>query len=89
MIILAVEDGNIKVVQFNRPSVSLIKDQVQPLLISNGKITEDEKDAINVLESAEKGLVVNGENEILTEGLNWLHGRRMVKSCQWQLILQC
>lgn len=68
LIILAVEDGNIKVVQFNRPSVSLIKDQVQPLLISNGKITEDEKDAINVLESAEKGLVVNGENEILTEG---------------------
>lgn len=68
LIVLANEDGKLKVVQINRPSVDLIKEVVEPSLDEDAEMYQDELDGINVLDSAEKGLVVNAENEILTDG---------------------
>lgn len=66
--VLAEEDGEMKIVQFNRPSVEMLEQVVVPALTAARADCSDEIAGINVIRQAERGLVVNADNEILTEG---------------------
>lgn len=66
--VLAEEDGEMKIVQFNRPSVEMLEQVVVPVLTEARADCSDEIAGINVIRQAERGLVVNADNEILTEG---------------------
>lgn len=76
LIVLVKEGDSYKVVQFNRPSVDLVDKVVQPLLEENTDIYQDEQSGIEVLESAECGLVVNADDKILTDGFTTVTGER-------------
>lgn len=73
LIVLAEENGEIKVAQFNRPSTDLLSRNVVAKQDKNSDIYLDEQKGIAVLSFAERGLVVNAENEILTEGFEVMH----------------
>lgn len=66
--VLAEEDGEMKIVQFNRPSVAMLEQVVVPALTAARADCSDEFAGINVIRQAERGLVVNADNEMLTEG---------------------
>lgn len=68
LVVLAAENDGLKVVQFNRPSVDLISKEVETKLDETSELFEEEQKGINVLEQASYGLVVNAEEELLTEG---------------------
>lgn len=60
------EDGTPKIVQFNRPSAKLIH-----LAIDNEEIkveNTNEIKAVQVLDAAEKGMVINADGDFLTDG---------------------
>jgi hypothetical protein len=59
------EDGVKKIAQFNRPSHDLIQKYIIGSISSKDEDYIDEISAINVIEKAEKGLLVNAENEII------------------------
>lgn len=69
LIVLAVENDALKVVQFNRPSTNLIAQIVKPKLSTEYKDYEEQVAGIEVIEYAENGLIVNAEKEILTDGV--------------------
>lgn len=68
LIVLAVENDELKVVQFNRPN----SDIVNKIIINEKVDSNDEKKAsekgLSVLEAAESGLVINAEGEIISDG---------------------
>lgn len=66
--VLAEEDGEMKIVQFNRPSVEMLEQVVVPALNAARADCSDEIAGINVIRQAERGLVINADDEILTEG---------------------
>lgn len=68
LIALAEENNEMKIVQFNRPSSTILDDVVVPTLSSNDGNYENEIAGINVIEQAENGLVINAEEEVLTDG---------------------
>ena len=74
LVVVAVEDGECKVVQFNRPSMELMNKKVKPKLDEQSSFYEDEIKGINVLDSAEKGLVINADDEIITDGFKIIKG---------------
>lgn len=68
LVVLAVENDALKVVQFNRPSMELISTIVEPELSEQSMEYDEQMAGIEVLEYAERGLVVNAEKEILSDG---------------------
>lgn len=68
LVVLAVENDALKVVQFNRPSMELISTIVEPELSEQSMDYDEQIAGIEVLEYAERGLVVNAEKEILVDG---------------------
>lgn len=76
LIILAKEENFLKIVQIDKPSVSLIEKAVKPMLDENGANYQKELNGIEVLDYAEKGLVVNAENDIITEGFKTISENR-------------
>ena len=68
LIVLAVEDNELKVVQFNRPN----SDIVSKIIDKTKNYSSDEKQAtekgLSVLEAAECGCAINADGEIINEG---------------------
>lgn len=67
-VVLCVEEGELRVVQFNRPSYDLLTKVVEPKLYKDDVKYEDKMAGIKVIECAEKGLIVNAQMEELTDG---------------------
>lgn len=68
LIVLAEENEEMKIVQFNRPSLEILDDIVVPTLSENDNNYESEIAGINVIEQAENGLIINAEEDILFDG---------------------
>lgn len=67
-IVLAKEDNEMKIVQFNRPSEELITRIVIPKISTSDKNYNDEISAINVIESAEQGYLINADGKAIENG---------------------
>ena len=70
LIVLAEENNEMKIVQFNRPSSAILDNIVVPALSLNDDNYESKMAGISVIEYAENGLVVNAEEDILTDGFD-------------------
>ena len=68
LVILAVEGDELKIVQFNRPSSDLITEVVMPKLSEDNKDYDEQVAGMEVIERAQKGLVTNADNEMLSDG---------------------
>lgn len=68
LIALAEENSEMKIVQFNRPSLMVLNEVVVPTLSSGNNDYESEMAGINVIEQAENGLIINAEEDIITDG---------------------
>lgn len=67
-VVVALENEELKVVQFNKPSTELLDEVVKPELSKSDDVYAEQVAGINAIEKAEQGLVVNAKQEIITEG---------------------
>lgn len=67
LIVLAEEENEMKIVQFNRPTAKILSEVVEPTLSSVNSDYENEVAGINVIRQAEGGLIVNANNDVLTD----------------------
>lgn len=68
LIVAVCEDNQYKIVQFNRPSLSILENIVEPTLDENDSNYNEEKNGIYVIEKAEEGVAINSEKVFLTTG---------------------
>lgn len=73
LVVLAEENGVMKITQFNRPSMQLLENSLISVLSDDEEEYERKMEGINVIRQAENGLRVNAENEILDEGFNLIY----------------
>lgn len=67
LLVLAAEGDGLKVVQFNRPSATLVCKIVEPALNKDSALFYEEQAGINVLQNADFGRVINSEGELLED----------------------
>lgn len=68
LVVIAVEDGMLKIVQFNRPSAELLQEIVASELSVDDEEYSAELAGIEVIKTAEQGRVINASQEELTDG---------------------
>ena len=76
LVVIAVENESLKVVQFNKPSADLLSEIVLPELSKNDVEYDDKIAGIEVIKAAESGRVVNASQEELTEGFEVIHTKQ-------------
>lgn len=67
-IVLAQENDEMKIVQFNRPCTEIIEEVIIPEISTTDVNYKDEISAINVIKNAEQGYLVNADGESIENG---------------------
>jgi hypothetical protein len=68
LIALANENGEMKIVQFNRPTYNLANKTIEQQIDSTDTNYQDEMGALNVIKNASHGYLINGKGEAITDG---------------------
>ncbi|BCK00762.1 hypothetical protein [Anaerocolumna chitinilytica] len=70
IIALAQENGEMKIVQFNRPSYDLATKSILPVIKKDDINYNKKIAALNVIENASHGYLTNAQNEAISQGFN-------------------
>lgn len=66
LIILARDDkGDLKIVQFNRPSMDVLNEISSYNITANDKLYKEKMNGISVIEEAENGRIINADGEVI------------------------
>lgn len=70
LVVFVQEDGEMKIIQFNRPTMKLLENSFIQTMDANESNSDERLSGINVIQQAENGVCVNANNEILSNNLS-------------------
>ena len=73
LVVFAQEDGEMKIIQFNRPTMKLLENSLIQTMDANGSNSDERLSGINVIQQAENGVCVNANNEILSNNFTTIY----------------
>ncbi len=73
LVVLARENDNLKIVQFNRPSMDVLKETMLSQITLEDELYGEKIAGINVIEEAENGRIINSEGENIDNGFETIN----------------